>query len=269
MAPVTEVGVLRDRLPYLRIGRSGPPLVVLPGLALTEPVPRGLLGTAYARGFRRLADDHTLYIVHRPHGLPRGTSTADLAAEYAAVLQPELGRFALMGFSTGGLIAQHLALAEPAVERLVLVVAGARIDEAGRERCARWLTLAAEGRWRALYGDLAASAVDGRVSQQLARTVLGLSGRRPTDEEVADFVTTVRAVLAHDTRGALGGLRVPALVVGGARDPFFPEAALRATADAIPDARLIVFPRNGHGVPKHRAGAVQDAVAAFLANASG
>ena len=62
---------------------------------------------------------------------------------------------------------------------------------------------------------------------------------------------------------------MPALVVGGALDPFFPEAALRATADAIPAARLIVFPRNGHGVPKHRAGAVQDAVAAFLANASG
>jgi pimeloyl-ACP methyl ester carboxylesterase len=265
MAPVTEVGVLRDRLPYLRIGRSGPPLVVLPGLALSEPVPHRLLRTAYARGFRRLADEHTLYIVQRPHGLPRGTSTADLAAEYADVLRPELGRFALMGFSTGGLIAQHLALAEPAVERLALVVAGARIDEAGRERCARWLTLAAEGRWRALYGDLAASAVDGRVAQRLARTVVGLSGRRPTDEERADFVTTVRAVLAHDTRGALGGLRVPALVVGGALDPFFPEAALRATADAIPDARLIVFPGNGHGVPKHRAAAMQEVVAAFLA----
>jgi pimeloyl-ACP methyl ester carboxylesterase len=79
----------------------------------------------------------------------------------------------------------------------------------------------------------------------------------------------VRAVLAHDTRDALGDLRVPALVVGGALDPFFPEAALRATADAIPDARLAVFPRNGHGVPKHRAGALQDAVAAFLANTSG
>lgn len=260
-----EVGVFRDRLPYVRIGGDGPPLVVLPGLSLAEDLPRGLTLAAYARGFRRLAADRTLYVVPRPHGLPRGASTADLAAGYADVLRPELGRFAVMGLSTGGLIAQHLALAEPAVTHLALVVAGARLGPAGRERCERWLALAGQGRWRAVHGDLAAAAVDGRAAQAVARAVLWLGGRRPTDVEAADFTTTVRAVLAHDTRAALPGLRMPTLVVGGARDPFFPEAALRETAQAIPGAALTVFPGGGHGVPKQRAGAVQEAVAAFLA----
>lgn len=264
-AVATELGSFQDRLPYLRIGTGAAPLVVLPGLALTTTTPRGLTLAAYARGFRRLAQDHTLYVVPRPRGLRRGMSTGDLAAEYAAVLRPELGRFALMGMSTGGLIAQHLAVAEPAVDRLVLVVAGARIDRAGRAHCERWLELAARRRWRALHGDLAAIAVDGRVPQALARAVLALSGHAPTDEEAADFVTTVQADLAHDASQALRALRVPTLVVGGALDPFFPEPVLRATADAIPQAQLRVFPHNGHGVPKHRSGELLRAVAEFLA----
>ncbi len=77
-------------------------------------------------------------------------------------------------------------------------------------------------------------------------------------------MATTSAVLAHDTTADLADLRMPALVVGGALDPFFPGAALEATAAAIPDAALRVFPRSGHGVPKQRSAAVQDAVAAFL-----
>jgi pimeloyl-ACP methyl ester carboxylesterase len=170
-----------------------------------------------------------------------------------------------MGMSTGGLIAQYLALAEPAVERLVLVVSGARLGPSGRARCEHWLELAGQGRWRALHGDLAAIAVDGRAAQTVARAVLWLSGRTPTEAEATDFRTTVRAVLAHDARAALRTLRTPSLVVGGALDPFFPESVLRETAQAIPGAELTVFPRGGHGVPKQRAGAMQEAVAAFLA----
>ncbi len=163
------------------------------------------------------------------------------------------------------MIAQRLALAHPdAVRRLALIVAGARLAPSGQQICRRWLELAGARRWRELHGDLAAAVVDGPVPQRLARTVLRLTGRAPTDAEAADFVATTSAVLAHDTTADLADLRMPALVVGGALDPFFPAAALEATAAAIPDAALRVFPRSGHGVPKQRSAAVQDAVAAFL-----
>jgi pimeloyl-ACP methyl ester carboxylesterase len=91
-----------------------------------------------------------------------------------------------------------------------------------------------------------------------------LSGRTPTPTEAADFATLARADLDHDTTAALAGLRVPALVLGGEIDPFFPADALAATAAAIPGAQLRVFEGSGHGVPKQRAGEVQRAVAAFL-----
>jgi pimeloyl-ACP methyl ester carboxylesterase len=266
MAVTRDTGVLHDRLPFVRIGTGPTVLVVLPGLSLLDEAPGRLAVAAYAQGFRRLAVDHTLYVVQRPTGLASGATTADIAAEYAAVLGPELGRYHLMGLSTGGLIAQELALADPAaVGRLALVVAGARLGPAGRALCTRWLALAREGRWALLHGELGAAVVDGPVLRRLARTVSRWSGRAPTERQAAAFTTTVAADLAHDTRSRLGTLRAPTLVLGGALDPFFPADVLRETAAALPDAVLRIFPHHGHGVPKHRAGEVQSAVAGFLA----
>ncbi len=260
-----STGTFAGRFSFVRIDGGPAPLVVLPGLTLTNGAPRGLAVTAYARGFTRLARDHTLYVVQRPQGLDAGATTADLGAEYAAVLGAEIGRFDLMGLSTGGLIAQQLALAHPdAVRRLALVVSGARLAASGQRICRRWLELARAQRWRELHGDMAAEVVDGRVLRRLARTVLSVTGTAPTDVEAADFVTTTSAVLAHDTSAALAELAVPALVLGGAVDAFFPADALEATAAAIPDAELRIFPGRGHGLPKQRSGPVQAAVAAFL-----
>jgi pimeloyl-ACP methyl ester carboxylesterase len=266
MSVAHDTGVLRGRFPFVRIGAGPTALVVLPGLSLLNEAPGGFAVAAYARGFRRLAEDRTLYVVQRPVGLPSGATTRDVAAEYASVLGAELGRFDLVGLSTGGLIAQEVALGDPAaVGRLALVVTGARLGPAGRALCTRWLALAQERRWPELHGELAAVAVDGPLLQRLARTVFRWSGRAPSERQAADFTTTVAADLAHDTRTRLAALRAPTLVLGGALDPFFPADVLRETAAALPDAVLRVFPRNGHGVPKHRTGEVQDAVAAFLA----
>jgi len=260
-----RTGTFAGRFCYVRIDGGAAPLVVLPGLTLSNGAPRGLAVTAYARGFRRLAQDHTLFIVQRPQGLDDGVTTADLAAEYAAVLGNEIGRFDLMGLSTGGLIAQQVALAHPdAVRRLALIVTGARLAPSGQRICRRWLELARARRWRELNGDMAAEVVDGPVLRRIARTVLSLTGRAPTDTEAADFVATTSAVLAHDTSAALAELRMPALVLGGSVDAFFPADALEATAAAIPDAELRIFPGSGHGVPKQRSGPMQEAVATFL-----
>lgn len=45
---------------------------------------------------------------------------------------------------------------------------------------------------------------------------------------------------------------MPASVVWGACDPFFGVATGERTADALPDARLVVLERCGHFVPAER-----------------
>ena len=60
---------------------------------------------------------------------------------------------------------------------------------------------------------------------------------------------------------------MPALVLGGAQDPFFPEPILQETAAAIPTSVLRVFPDRGHGVPKHCARRMQEQIQEFLVGA--
>lgn len=264
---MSAVGTLGGRFPYVRFGRGTQPLVVLPGLAFDNDAPTAKDGRLYAWSMRRLAAGRTVTVLRRPRGIASDAdgelSTADIADRYASVLADEPGPVDVLALSTGGLIAQHLALRHPGlVRRLVLAVSGVKIANPGREICQLWLVQADERDWRSLRGGLLASAVDGRPAQGLAR-LLGGFGRRPDDRDVVDFVATVRADLQHDTSADLPGMTVPTLVLGGRDDPFFPEPVLRATAAAIPGATVAVH-AGGHGVPKHHSGWLQDQVAAFL-----
>lgn len=105
-----ETGVFREQFPYVRVGVGSQPLVVLPGMTLDNKTPSALVARSYGQGFRRLADEYTLYIVQRPRGLSSGAGTKEIAAAYARLLSQELGRVRLMGLSTGGSIAQHVAV---------------------------------------------------------------------------------------------------------------------------------------------------------------
>jgi pimeloyl-ACP methyl ester carboxylesterase len=58
---------------------------------------------------------------------------------------------------------------------------------------------------------------------------------------------------------------VPAIVIGGADDPFFPEPVLKETAAAIPKAELRIYPNTGHGLPKRHGKRLQEDVLKFLA----
>lgn len=268
-------GTLHGRLPYVRFGTGPEPLVVLPGMAFDNPDPGTARARAYAWAMRRLAVGRMVTILQRPRGIADDASTgrldgtaletADVAEVYAAALRDELGPVDVLAFSTGGLIAQHLALRHPAlVRRLVLVVSGARIADGGRQMCRTWAGLCEREQWRSLRGALAASAVDGPVATRLAYLLAG-SGRQPDPRDVADFAALVAAVLRHDTTTALRAMTVPTLLLGGQDDPFFPEPALRATAAAIPGAQVRVH-AGGHGVAKQHSGWVEDEAGAFLAS---
>ena len=102
-------------------------------------------------------------MINRMRGMPPGYTTRDMAADYAAVLEQELGPSHIMGFSTGGDIAQYVAIDYPAsVRSLALVVSACRLSEEGREICERWQTLAREERWRELRADMASVNVPAR-----------------------------------------------------------------------------------------------------------
>jgi pimeloyl-ACP methyl ester carboxylesterase len=263
----TQTGTFLGEFPYVRFGSGPENLVIMPGLTLENEPPNRIAAWTYRLGFGRFARDYAVYVINRRRGMPPGYTTQDMAADYAAVLEQELGPSHLMGFSTGGDIAQYVALNHPgALQSLVLVVSACRLSEEGRGICERWQAMVREGRWRALRADMASVAVSSERNKRFARTFMrvfgGLVFRIPSDP--SDFLTTLDADLDHDTTGRLGEISTPTLVIGGNEDPFFSEDLLRETAEKVPGATLRLYEGVGHGVPKERKRRYEEDALAFL-----
>ncbi len=263
----TQTGTFLGEFPFVRFGSGPENLVILPGTTLENEPPNRIAAWTYRLGFGRFARDFAVYVINRRRGMAPGYTTRDMAADYAAVLEREIGPSHIMGFSTGGEIAQYVAIDHPAsVSSLILVVSACRLSEEGRGICERWQALAREGRWQDLRTDMASVAVSGETNKRLARAFMGVFGRLvfkvPSDPQ--DFLTTLDADLRHDTAEQLGGISAPTLVIGGTEDPFFSAELLRETAEKVPDATLRLYEDVGHGVPKERKRRYEDDTLAFL-----
>jgi 2-succinyl-6-hydroxy-2,4-cyclohexadiene-1-carboxylate synthase len=192
--------------------------------------------------------------------LPGHGSSSDLRpvsfdACVAHVLAAAPERFALAGYSLGGRVALHVALAAPQrVERLVLVATTAGIEDA-TERAQR----------RAADEALAAATERGTIDDFVARwSANPLFAGDPADA-VAFWLEDMRrnepAGLAAALRGIgtgamaplwdrLGELTMPATVVVGERDAKFAALGERLAAGVGGPAELVVIPGAGHGLPR-------------------
>lgn len=172
----------------------------------------------------------------------------DGVAALAAASAP--GRFVLAGYSMGGRLALHVALALPErVSRLVLVSASAGIEDAGERERRRTAD-------EALAAEIDAHDIEWFVERW--RGVGLFAGDPPwVIEEVArEERRCMPAALAACMRafgpgtmapmwGRLGELTMPVVVMAGERDERY-VAAGRRLAQAIPDAELRVIPAAGH-----------------------
>ncbi len=254
--------------PTITVGDGSRTLIVLPGLgdALGLAEPSWLTRLVLRRYYRPFTDTHTVHVVSRPRGIAPGTSTREMAAGYAEVLE-ELGPADVLGVSMGGLIAQHLgAERSENVERLVIGVAAYRLGEEGRRTVERWREQGREERWGELYRDTIRVTYAARRRQvaygALARLPLDALSR-PTSPD--DFLVSATACLEHDGREVLSGIDVPTLVIGGDSDPLFPVGLLTETAERIPDATLRLLRGTGHGAFEERKRGFDTSVRRFLA----
>ena len=188
----------------------------------------------------------------RGHGDAGDAVPADLEHVIGDVEHLPPPRFSLAGYSMGGRIALHAALAlGPAIERLILIGASPGISDPG-ERARR---RAADER---LADEIEQSTIE-QFSASWARTPV-LSGQPP---EVLAAVQVDRlrnqpAGLARALRGlgtgalpslwsVLGQIAAPTTLVVGERDEKF-TAIASAMAARIPDAEIVVVRGAGHAV---------------------
>ena len=252
------------QLPHARLPGGPRTLLVLEGLTLEHKAPSGralwLLRWAYKRYLR----DYTVYQVARRPGLPAGATTRDMAADYARWAQ---GRFAgpvdVIGFSTGGEIAQYLAADHgQLVGRLVLSDTGCRLGEDAKALLRAGRDKAASGRAAEAQADVAAHMDFGRLGGGLVRLLGKRMMKQPADP--SDYIATLAADLTHDATKVLPQISAPTLVIAGTRDFFYPEPILRETAERIPDATLRLYDGVGHPVAKTHKRRFENDVLAFL-----
>ncbi len=247
-------GCFRSGLPYNRFGHGPRPLVVLQGL-LFENKPMGGLTAHFMVGtYRFLGDAYTGYAVTRRRGLQPGCSMRDMADDYATMIRQEFGGpVDVIGISTGGSIAMHLAADHPdIVHRLVIHSSAHTLSDPAKALQMDVARLAGQGNWRGAWARL--------LSVMVPRNPLGRALVRPSallmslgaPKDPSDLVITVEAEDKHAFRDRLGEITAPTLVIAGATDPFYTPELFRETAEGIPDARLVLFEGMGHPASGHR-----------------
>jgi pimeloyl-ACP methyl ester carboxylesterase len=251
-------------LPYARIAGGRSTLMVLEGLSLEHKAPSGRALWLLRWAYRRYTSDYTIYQVARRHGVPAGSSTRDLADDYARWMRDRFdGPVDVIGFSSGGEIAQYLAADHgELVRRLVLSDTGCRLGEDAKALLRSARDKAAKGRAAEAQADIANHMDFGRVGQALVR----LLGKRLLKEpdDASDYIATIEADLAHDATDALPRILAATLVIAGSRDFFFPDPIVRETAERIPQATLCLYEGVGHAVGKTRKRRFEDDVLSFL-----
>jgi pimeloyl-ACP methyl ester carboxylesterase len=236
-------------LPYLAFGQ-GPPLVVLAGLTPEHVNPAGMARRWQVGKLSLLGDRFTVHLVNRKPGLRPGSTIRDLAGHYADAIEREFGGPVLVeGISTGGSIAQQLAIDHPhLVRRLVLADSACRLSERGRAAQQAHARLITAGRPRRAYAALGPVLAASALGARAMTVLMWLLGARIAPRDSSDLLITIAAEDAFDSSAELQRISAPTLVIGGERDACYSAELFRETARLIPDARLRLYPGKGHGI---------------------
>jgi pimeloyl-ACP methyl ester carboxylesterase len=272
---------------------AGPPLLLLAGLGQQLNVwPAQLREELVERGFRVIRCDNRDVGRSGRASCPAPTARQFLTRRFRAA-QYDLGamfadtiglldalgieRAHLVGMSMGGMIAQGVAAREPGrVLSLTSIMSTTGAPRMGRPAPSTWLRLAAppartrDGQAKAVVGMMRHVGSHGFPFEEEAVRAVALEAfDRSGGPGAAGVARQLAAIMKSGDRSAeVARIRTPTLVIHGDRDRMVNPSGGRATAKAIPGARLRVMKGMGHDLPQGVRARLVEEIAAHAESAA-
>jgi pimeloyl-ACP methyl ester carboxylesterase len=254
---------------------EGPPLLLLAGLGQQLNVwPAQLREELVERGFRVIRCDNRDVGRSGRASCPPPTARQFLTRRFSTA-QYDLGamcadtigildalgieRAHLVGMSMGGMIAQGVAAREPGrVLSLTSIMSTTGARRMGRPAPSTWLRLAAPpartraGQAKAVVGMMRHVGSHGFPFEEEAVRAVALEAfDRSGGPGAAGVARQLAAIMKSGDRSAeVARIHTPTLVIHGDRDRMVNPSGGRATANAIPGARLLTIAGMGHDLPR-------------------
>ncbi len=266
---------------------DGSPLLVVMGLGgQLVDWPDGFVDELVRRGFRVIRFDNrdiglsTEFTAPPPttaqiaravllrRRIPAEYLLTDMAGDAVGLLDAlDIDRAHVVGMSMGGMIAQTMAIEHPGRVRSLTSI----MSTTGSRRVGR-PTLALIRKFARRPVPTRETAVD--IGVETLRAISGptfdpVETRRLVEASVARSFRpagtarqTAAIMASPDRTPGLRRLATPTLVVHGMLDPLVQPSGGRATAEAVPGSRLLMFNDMAHDLPPTRWAEMADAIAA-------
>lgn len=246
---------------------ANPPVMLITGL--------GGIGSSWGAQVKRFAERyHVILPDHRGAGRSThsvdGYTTEQLARDMASLLsQLNLGPVHVVGSSTGGAIAQYLALQQPELIRsLTLSSTFARFDDFTRREFQIRRKMAEQWERSELLAAYSLFLFSPRYTREhpgIVQAWIDRAAAHPEqagDREIA--LKRIDMVAAHDALDQLSNIRQPTLVTCGDRNFCTPLPLSEEIARAIPGSQLVIFSEGGELIEHEQEEKFFRTVSAFI-----
>ena len=253
---------------YEELGESGnPTLLMISGL--------GGVGASWGPQIRRFSEHfHVVLPDHRGTGRsthsPSGYTTQQLAADMTALVEHlGVGPVHVLGASTGGAIAQYMALDRPELVRsLTLSSTFARFDAFTQREFQVRRKMAELWDRPDFFAGYSLFLFSPRFTRGHPEKVQAWIDRgsshpgQPGDREIG--LKRIDMIMVHDVFSRLGEIKQPTLVVCGDHNFCTPLPLSEELASTIPGAKLVVFSEGGELIELEQDAKYFEVVGGFL-----
>lgn len=231
---------------YICFGKGEKNLVMIPGLGDGLKTVKGT-AIPFAFMYREFTKGYKVYVFSRKNKMEKEYSTKNMATDLAEAMK-KLGIYksSIIGFSQGGMIAQHLAISYPnLVDKLVLVVTVANATETVNNIVSNWIDMAISRDYKGIIIDTAEKSYSEKAIKKY-RLLYPIITRVGKPKDFNRFIIQAKACIKHNSYDELHKINSKTLVIGGDSDRVVGANTSEKIAERIPGSKLIIFNGLGH-----------------------